>query len=85
MSKADKGKVHEAIIAEAVIRQKRNFSIVWILPVVALIIGGWLVYKALTEKGPEITISFKTAEGLEAGKTKIKVPIHRVTIYRLTF
>ena len=72
MSKADKGKVHEAIIAEAVIRQKRNFSIVWILPVVALIIGGWLVYKALTEKGPEITISFKTAEGLEAGKTKIK-------------
>ena len=72
MSKADSGKVHDGIIAEAVIRQKRNFSIVWILPVVALIIGGWLVYKALTEKGTEITISFKTAEGLEAGKTKIK-------------
>jgi paraquat-inducible protein B len=35
-------------------------------------IGGWLVYKAISEKGPVITISFETAEGLEAGKTKIK-------------
>jgi len=36
------------------------------------LIGGWLVVKALTEKGPAITITFKTADGLEAGKTKIK-------------
>ena len=72
MSKADIGKMHGTVIAEAVVRQKHNFSVVWIVPVVALIIGGWLVYKALSEKGPEITISFKTAEGLEAGKTKIK-------------
>jgi paraquat-inducible protein B len=39
---------------------------------VALLIGGWLAYKAITEKGPTITITFKSAEGLEAGKTKIK-------------
>jgi len=42
------------------------------VPFVALIIGGWLVYKAISEKGPTITIALKTAEGLEAGKTKIK-------------
>ena len=30
------------------------------------------MYKALSEKGPKITITFKSAEGLEAGKTKIK-------------
>jgi len=39
---------------------------------VAALIGGWLAYKALSEKGPTITITFETAEGLEAGKTKIK-------------
>ena len=50
----------------------RRFSLVWVVPVVAALIGGWLVVKALTEKGPAITITFKTADGLEAGKTKIK-------------
>ncbi len=38
----------------------------------AILIGGWLVYKALSEKGPTITITFASAEGLEAGKTKLK-------------
>ncbi len=59
-------------INEAVIRKKKSFSIVWFVPIVALLIGGWLVYKAISEKGPVITISFESAEGLEAGKTKIK-------------
>ena len=36
------------------------------------VIGGWLVYKAISEKGPTITITFKSAADLEAGKTKIK-------------
>jgi paraquat-inducible protein B len=59
---------------EAIVKTKKSFSfsLVWLVPVVAALIGGWLVYKALSEKGPTITITFKTAEGLEAGKTKIK-------------
>lgn len=57
---------------KAVVKTKRSFSIVWLVPVVALVIGGWLGYKALTTKGPTITITFETAEGLEAGKTRIK-------------
>ena len=52
--------------------QKRRISIVWLVPLVAVVIGGWLVYKAISEKGPTITITFKSADGLEAGKTKIK-------------
>ena len=51
---------------------KRRISIVWLVPLIALAIGGWLVYKALSEKGPTVAITFKSAEGLEAGKTKIK-------------
>lgn len=61
-------------IPEAIIAQKRGWSlsIVWLIPIVALVIGGWLAGKAILERGPSITISFKNAEGLEAGKTKIK-------------
>ena len=62
----------ESVPQATVKARSHRFSIVWIVPMVALIIGAWLVYKAYTEKGPEIAISFKTAEGLEAGKTKIK-------------
>ena len=67
---------------EAVVQTKRSFSIIWVVPIIALLIGGWLTFKAMTEKGPTITISFETAEGLEAGKTKIKfkdVEVGKVT------
>ena len=57
---------------EAIVKVKKQFSIVWVVPLVALLIGGWLAYKAISEKGPTITITFKAAEGLEAGKTKVK-------------
>lgn len=60
------------IAASPVINKGRSISIVWLVPFVALIIGGWLVYKAVTEKGPAISISFQSAAGLEAGKTKVK-------------
>jgi len=71
----------------AKVQTKRSFSIIWVVPILALIIGGWLVFKAMSEKGPVLTISFETAEGLEAGKTKIKfkdVEIGKVTEIDLT-
>jgi paraquat-inducible protein B len=59
-------------IPEALVQTRRQFSIVWLVPIVAVLIGGWLAYKGLSEKGPTVTISFESAEGLEAGKTKLK-------------
>jgi paraquat-inducible protein B len=56
----------------AVVQKKKQFSIVWVVPIVAILIGGWLAYKGLSEKGPIVTISFESADGLEAGKTKLK-------------
>ena len=47
-------------------------SLVWLIPLVAAVIGLSLVAKALIERGPSIVIDFKTADGLEAGKTKVK-------------
>ncbi|MGD9339575.1 MAG: MlaD family protein [Chromatiales bacterium] len=59
-------------LPQAVVAAKSRFSIVWLVPVVAALIGAWLVYKAVTETGPTITIDFATGAGLVAGKTKIK-------------
>ena len=58
--------------AEATPRSRWRLQVVWLVPVLAVLIGGWLAVKAVIEKGPTITISFVTADGLEAGKTKVK-------------
>ncbi|MGO8920184.1 MAG: intermembrane transport protein PqiB [Stellaceae bacterium] len=62
---------HGEAVAEPEIRRSR-FSVIWILPIVALLVAAWLGYTTLAEKGPTITITFNTAAGLEAGKTRIK-------------
>ncbi|WP_342346407.1 MlaD family protein [uncultured Nitrospira sp.] len=67
---SDPGDVEE--LAEVTVQKKRGISIVWIIPVVAALIGGWLTYKTISEKGPTVTITFEDGAGLEAGKTKIK-------------
>jgi len=53
-------------------RSKWRVQLVWLVPLVAVLIGGWLVVTSIMQRGPTITISFATGEGLEAGKTKIK-------------
>jgi paraquat-inducible protein B len=54
------------------IEETKGFSVVWIIPLIALLVGGWLVFKSFSERGPEITLVFGSAEGIEAGKTQIK-------------
>ena len=57
---------------EPKVKTKSWPSLVWLIPLLTALFGGWLIVKAVMEKGTEITIIFKTAEGIEAGKTKIK-------------
>jgi paraquat-inducible protein B len=61
-------------IPQAVARDKgkRSFPFVWIIPVVALAVGAYIGLKNMWETGPTITIQFNTAEGIEAGKTRIR-------------
>ncbi|HEF4745282.1 TPA: MCE family protein [Burkholderia multivorans] len=47
-------------------------SLVWLVPLIAALIGIGLVVRSVRERGPEITISFHSAEGLEPGKTQVK-------------
>ena len=58
--------------AMAVRRSRWRVQLIWLVPLVAVLIGGWLAVQSILEKGPTITISFVTGEGLEAAKTKIK-------------
>ena len=51
---------------------KRSFPYVWIIPVLALLVGAWIAVKDIWETGATITIQFSTAEGIEAGKTRIR-------------
>ena len=68
--------------AQPTITRRRRPSAVWIVPLIAVAIGVWLFIHTLNQQGPTIEIQFENAEGLEAGKTKIKlrdVPIGVVT------
>ncbi|MBV8889984.1 MAG: MCE family protein [Alphaproteobacteria bacterium] len=60
---------------------------VWAIPVVALIIVGWLGLNAVLERGPTITITFGTGESIDAGRTTIRykeVALGRVVRVGLT-
>jgi paraquat-inducible protein B len=59
-------------VAEALIETRSRPSLIWVIPVVALLVGGFVAWRAISERGPAITIRFANAEGLEAGKTKVK-------------
>ena len=74
-------------LPEPVVRHRRvNASLIWLVPVIAALVGLSLVINAWVQRGPVITISFQTAEGLEPGKTVVKykdVVIGKVTTIRL--
>jgi len=59
--------------ARADVSRRRRISPIWIVPIVALLLGIWMLIYTLQSQGPEITIVFSTADGIEAGKTKIKL------------
>jgi paraquat-inducible protein B len=52
--------------------KKKLFSPIWLLPVVALILGAWLGVKSIKESGIEILIHFPSATGIDIGKTLVK-------------
>lgn len=54
------------------VSQRAGPSIVWLIPLVTAIAGIWLITRTLIDQAPTASISFKTAEGIEAGKTRIK-------------
>lgn len=61
-------------LPSATARVKRRWApqIIWIIPIVAVLVGLSLAYKAVVDHGPTITVAFKAGDGLEAGKTFVQ-------------
>ncbi len=57
---------------EAKVQKVRNWSPVWIFPIVTVLIGAWILYYHYSHQGPEVTLITTNAEGIEGGKTRIK-------------
>lgn len=61
-------------------------STVWLIPLLAAIIGAWLLVQNARTKGPEITLLLDNAEGIEVNTTAVRilnVDVGRVTKIRL--
>jgi len=52
--------------------RRRRFSFVWLIPLVAAAIAGYLGYRTVLSQGPLLTLSFETGEGLAAGQTQLQ-------------
>ena len=66
--------------------KRRRISIVWIIPILAAVVAIGIAIQRVMTEGPTITIVFKAAEGIEAGKTFVKykdVNIGQVTAVQL--
>ena len=57
---------------EARVKNKRRISPFWLLPFIALLIAGWLVYNNFQERGTTVTIDFQSAAGIVAGRTPVR-------------
>lgn len=59
-------------------RAAQRWNIVWVVPILAVLIGGWLIYQNLASRGPIAQVSFETADGIAAGKTEVRCRSVRV-------
>ncbi len=61
-----------ASTTEARIKTKRRISPFWLLPIIALMIAGWLIWSTYEERGTTVTIDFVSADGIVAGRTPVR-------------
>lgn len=73
-SNSDSKPPEQKVVAEPRTAQPKRWriSLVWLIPLIALAIGLSLVAKSILETGPTISVSFLTADGLQAGKTTVR-------------
>ncbi|ENM5741023.1 intermembrane transport protein PqiB [Vibrio metoecus] len=62
----------DEIQANAEVTSQKQLSAIWIIPILALAMGLWMLFQYVNSTGPKITLILPTADGLEVGKTQIK-------------
>lgn len=78
---------HQQQLPEARVRPRRWIAWVWIVPIAAAGVVAWLVWRTIAERGPDITITFRAAQGLQPGQATIQhlnAVLGTVTSLRLT-
>lgn len=63
-------------------RAAQRWNIVWVVPILALLIGGWMIYRSLSAQGPVAQVRFETADGIAAGKTEVRCRSVKVGIVK---
>lgn len=71
-SRRDTVKQEVTPVPDVLVGASVRFDWIWLLPSLAVVIAVWLGYETLMTQGPLISITFQTANGLTAGKTRIK-------------
>jgi len=62
--------------------KSKKFTAIWIVPLVAAVIGGWMVFQTALEEKATVQVTFKSANGIEAGKSVVK--LRDLTIGKVT-
>ena len=57
---------------QAAVKRRNRISAVWLIPVFAVFVGLCFIYTDYQQRGVEIVLNFKSAEGIVAGKTKVR-------------
>lgn len=52
--------------------RRRRLSFIWLVPVVALLVAGYLGWRSYADRGPLVTVIFRNADGLTAGQTAVR-------------
>jgi paraquat-inducible protein B len=63
---------HPAAAVHGPMGRRWRFSLIWMIPIVTAVIGAWLAWDTLSHRGPLITITFESAEGLQAGQSRVR-------------
>ena len=63
-------------------RAAQRWNIVWVVPILALLIGGWMIYRSFSSQGPVAHVRFDTADGIAAGKTEVRCRSVRVGVVK---
>lgn len=83
----DEPELAEPLPSARVAPRRWRLPIVWVVPLVAAIVAGYLIVSRFQEFGPAITIRFRDGSGVKAGQTELRyrgVPVGEVTEIELS-
>ncbi len=67
---------------QPIFRATQRWNVVWVVPIIAVFIGVWMIWQHMRSHGPVARVSFETADGIVAGKTEVRCRSVRVGFVR---